>query len=156
MLFFHYAVKDSIIRDVRFDSEVRRLADSDNIQTVAEKLVFIVHNMAAPVMGESRTVIGQRDSTMCKLVGCYDGNQYLNWGKAELLVDGALVFTLTHARGGDYPYDLKFDSQDKLIAFMYNHREWEDILTKAAQQERDSFRKACNAFLSETDQEDEP
>jgi len=151
MLFFHYEVKDSIIREVRIGSEIRRLADSDNIQTVAEKVVFIVHNMVGPVMGESRTVVGQKGGTMCKLVGCPDGNTYLNWDKAELFVDGALVFTLTHAHREDYTYDLHFESQEKLKSFLYNHREWEDILTKAAQQECDSFRKACQAFLSETD-----
>ena len=156
MLFFHYAVKDSIIRDVRFDSEVRRLADSSNIQTVAEKLVFDVHNIVWPVLGESRTLVGLEGSTMCKLVGRPDGDQYFNWDKVELFVDGSLVFTLRHAHGEDRSYDLSFESQEKLVSFMYNHREWEDILTKAAQQERDSFQKACNAFLSETDQEDEP
>ena len=155
-MFFHYAIKDSIITDVRFDSEIRRLADSDNIQTVAEKVVFIVHNMVGPVMGESRTLIGQKDCTMCKLVGHPDGNKYFTWDKAELFVDGSLVFTLTHAPREDYTYDLRFESQEKLRSFLYNHREWEDILTNAARQERDSFRKACKEFLSETDQEDEP
>lgn len=150
-MFFHYEVKDSVISDVRFGSEVRRLADSGNIQTVAEKLVFIVHNMVAPVLGESRTLVGQKDCTMCKLVGRPDGNQYFNWDKAELFVDGSLVFTLRHSHREDRTYDLHFESQDKLRSFLYNHREWEDILTEAAQQELDSFRKACNAFLSETD-----
>lgn len=150
-MFFHYEVKDSIFRDVRIGSEIRRLADSDNIQTVAEKVVFIVHNMVGPVMGESRTVIGQKGGTMCKLVGRPDGNKYLTWDTAELFVDGALVFTLTHAHREDYAYDLHFESQGKLRSFLYNHREWEDILAEAVQQERDAFQRACKEFLSETD-----